>query len=686
MDRGRPEQLGQFVRTVLSIEPKLEVHTNAVELARAEVGSAIVLVPDVAQAKWLNQERPVLASRRLRVLLYCDAATSAELARRAPDFFHWISTYIEAPQGAWPPAVRGLRAAAVRGTGVAWMGGNFEEAFGEAFPEAEIARRSAAMPYAEMVEAFQKEEGWIGLTEVDGPFRMRRVQWAMAESGRRGKVVLLEPEVPPPGFWAVHGKVMPLKGAVERLQTAGAKHAARVAALLDCDARVVEDSASLLAAGVDEGTLLALTQDEDAGLAISRLMGERGLTESAPARPTSNDEVDNLAEAIARRRWSGAAAEALQRGDADVAERWSMLALAAGESQAANLTTLGLVMAQKGKLDEAERHLQNALRLLANSPEEQGVALPTLLEVISFVQKLRGNLKGARQTIEQALHEWKSVPDREQQLDYAFLLERLGEILEDQHDLDGAQRNLEKAVRIAENEHDDFANRIIADAAHELGVVLTTRGELGKARTSIEKALRIRQALHGAEHPSVSASLNRLGHILLGQVDIDGAERALRESLRVDQVLGNMETPQAVVSLTMLAQALLLKGDIAGARQTSAKALEIIAKHGGGKARSLKAATLHQLAAVNIAEGDLHEARENLEQALASMPDGEQLDRIASTEMELGMVLLSLRERNRGLALLRKAHRTFHRKLGPDHPLTKQAEALLSRVAPPSKP
>ena len=142
------------MRSLLPAHPDLEVHTDAVRLARAAKGSLIILVPDPEQATWLNLERPIFANRALRVILFSTAETSSVLARRAPDFFSWISHRIECPEGPPLHAVRGIRAALrSRARGIAWAGGDFEAAFHAALPGRALVRASAAMPYEQMVEA-----------------------------------------------------------------------------------------------------------------------------------------------------------------------------------------------------------------------------------------------------------------------------------------------------------------------------------------------------------------------------------------------------------------------------------------------------------------------------------------------------------------------------------------------------
>lgn len=87
----------------------------------------MVLAPRPEDADFLNINRPVFSRRGLKIVLWCDEATTLALARNAVDFFDWISRRHECPQGVPAHAgeePRSLRALAMLLT----RGGRFEEA------------------------------------------------------------------------------------------------------------------------------------------------------------------------------------------------------------------------------------------------------------------------------------------------------------------------------------------------------------------------------------------------------------------------------------------------------------------------------------------------------------------------------------------------------------------------------
>ncbi|KYG04657.1 hypothetical protein BE21_45535 [Sorangium cellulosum] len=110
-------RLGELVRALSPEHPGIEVHTRAPEAVRAEPGSLLVLQPSEQDVDWMNLNRPVFADRALQVILWCDGERARRLARGAPDFYDWISLWMECPAG--PPgfAVHGPVAPPARGGG-----------------------------------------------------------------------------------------------------------------------------------------------------------------------------------------------------------------------------------------------------------------------------------------------------------------------------------------------------------------------------------------------------------------------------------------------------------------------------------------------------------------------------------------------------------------------------------------
>ncbi|WP_437609507.1 tetratricopeptide repeat protein [Sorangium sp. So ce834] len=682
-------------------EPELLVHADATQLARAPKGAAVVLVPDAAQAGWLNLERPILAERALRVILFSDAATSAALARKAPDFFHWISHRLECPPGPWPPAVWSIQAADERLCGVFWEEGDLDEAFAAALPTSTRVRVSAAAPYAALVEAIRAADGaWIEACEVDSIFELRRLRWALVEAGRRtprvtarvvarGRAVAPRPLVM--GLLEVDSRRMPLAQAIQELEAAGAESAGRLAALLDLERGAVATAVRLLEAGLPQARLDDVARA--AGDPMQRLWPLCSAHGVSPARGVGTSLLrTNIVpfrnasfvceKLVSERRWIDAARDAIASGDPLVAIHWAQRALAEDRSSVDAARTLGLALADGGQLGRAREVLREALTQHRSATEgelEEHVALvDDLADVIRSM-----DISGARPQLEEALT-LLDDHDVEPSAKDVNVLRGLAQVSVASGDLAGARTRLEEASSLLTRMHGTEEHPRIATSLRDLARVLVAQGEVPRARELLEQALRIETKAYGDEHPRVATSLRELARVLFAQSDLPGARELLERALHIQRrVYGTEEHPGVADSLHQLARVLFAQGELLNARQLLERELRIRTKVEGANAPEDIKASLETLSMVLLSQGNLAGAREALERAIsllerihgtAGHPD------VAVMEANLGSVLLALGETERGIALRRRAYETLRAQLGPDHPVTRDMRKRLPRA------
>ncbi len=271
-------RLRELVRALSLRHPGIEVHTSAVEVLNAPAGSLLVLAARESELGVLNMERPVFARRGLRVILWNRPGLSAAMVQRAPDFFDWISDLAECPPAVPAFAVAGFRAALVaRAPGVVWTSGPLDEVFRSAFPGRVLRHAALADGATALVEAVRAAgRDWIAITGAGTPSRVRSVEAALAEAGRRSRVVLVDAGRFPMGWWPLHGVTMGLDSACRRL--ARARSPGRLAALADLEPEVVDLIRDLLDRGVAEEELTRVLLDTaDPGAALGRLAVTRGL-------------------------------------------------------------------------------------------------------------------------------------------------------------------------------------------------------------------------------------------------------------------------------------------------------------------------------------------------------------------------------------------------------------------------
>jgi tetratricopeptide (TPR) repeat protein len=358
LDRARPERLGEVARYLLRERSDAEVLTEAPALGSLPEGSTAILCVRATDAGWLNQERPVVQARALRLVLFSDEETTLHLSRAAVDFYDWISHRIDCPAGPPAFAVRALRrAACARAPAIAWGGGDLEGSFAQALPGRRLARASAAEPYAALVERLApRPRTWIAVEGVDDPTRLRRALWAAAEAGRRGRLVLVEPigETSWPGLPRAHARPLSLEEGAGRLREAGIGKAVRLAAMLELEPGAIEGAAALAGAGVPEGELESIAlREEDPGTALQRLMKQRRLQRAPEAERHADDLRSGPRGRLSLPDWPARVEMALWAGDSEVAAHWAAGWRAATGGGARSTAALARVRLLEGAVGEA---------------------------------------------------------------------------------------------------------------------------------------------------------------------------------------------------------------------------------------------------------------------------------------------------------------------------------------------
>ena len=629
IEGARPERLGDLVRALVRDYPDLEVHTDARRLAGAGKGSVVVLAPDADQADWLNIERPLVAHRELRLVLFSDARTSGVLARKAVDFFHWISHRIECPKGPWMPAVRTIRGAlCARAAGIAWKGGDLASAFEAALPGRPLSIVSAALSYDQLVEAARpRRRTWIGFTDVDGPFRLRRVRWAVAEAGRRGRVVLVTPTLPTPGFWPAQGTPLSIARGVDALEKAGAAHPGRLAALTDLEPEAVELAAELLRSSVSEESIeQALRDAVDPGVAVGRLALDREpsmTAESSPIiralgsghrqtdAPTAErgDAVEHMLKDVAQvpTSWGQLAIEAIGAEEPEIAVRWARRGLATGANRVAALGSLGAALFIRGELTEAENVLREAWALHEGTPGVESRTHTALLRNLARVLTSRGDHHEAEKLLRSAL---ASSQNLEAEHDSVKLLSELSSVLALQGEYEQAERLLEQAMAIQAKS--GVENQ---ELSRDFAELLTHQGKHSEAETLLRRVLRLQEVTPGIEHTSYSRSQISLAKVLLEQGKHREAERILRASLAMNEKLGRIGLTHSRV-LHELGRALLEQGNYAAAEDSLRKALAA-KERVLGKNNVSYASSLQELGRVLVRQGKVNEAEPFFRQSAA---------------------------------------------------------------------
>lgn len=270
VDRADGARLRELFLALLPDHPDLELYTDPRSLLDLPEGTTLVLAPSAEHADWLNISRPLFAERSLRVILWCDAETSKALARRATDFFDWISHRVECPPGVPAFAVEGLRCALLaRAPGVIWRGEHFQRSFDLAFPRRHIRWLTARALWAGLAfELKLRGSSWLGFNEIEGELQLSVLTRALGK--HRGRVVLSHPAAPLPGWHLVHDRLESAPDARQRLKREAVRWPGRLAVLAGLEPESLDLVEVLLAGGVREQTIAeAASGCGDPGVALA---------------------------------------------------------------------------------------------------------------------------------------------------------------------------------------------------------------------------------------------------------------------------------------------------------------------------------------------------------------------------------------------------------------------------------
>ena len=294
----------------------------------------------------------------------------------------------------------------------------------------------------------------------------------------------------------------------------------------------------------------------------------------------------------------------LQAGQWHQAEQIYLQILDADPCHADALLLLGVIAYQTGRVQQAVRYLQTALRVKRDFPEA--------LNYLGLAVQAQGRLAEAVGCFEQALHVWRDLaethknlanaPRRQGKPDEAAdhlqhslrLLAasadgyyNLGNALREQGKLAEATACFQEAVRLRPE---------FAPAHNNLGVALEEQEKPAEAAASFEQAVRLR--------PDFAEAHNNLGNALRQLGCFEKAAASLEQALRL-----NLEDAQAHHNLGNVRQA---QDRLAQAAACYEHALRL---------RPDYADAHYNLGIVLQLEGNYAQALAHLEQALQARPD-----------------------------------------------------------------
>lgn len=577
-------------------------------------------------------------------------------------------------------AVAGIRCAlAARVPSIAWTGGDLGASFRAARPSRELLCVSAAHPYADLVAAAREpSSAWIAWSDIDSSQRLRRVRWALAEAGRRGRVVLVSPSVPAPGSWPVHARRAALQDARRRLEAAGARAPGRLAALIDLEPEAVELAAALLEHGEDEGALeRAVVDAADPGVEIARVAAQRGLVSLEAV--ACGDALPPILRAFGRdprvaslrEARLGALGERLRRGEAVSPEELAWWSARAHEEVDVDLAArLPLPGGATGDLAAVwlRSTLITATRRRGRGVEPaNGAAAAAAWSALTGAAVEAGDPEAAARWAARAMSADRAC---------AASLIAVGQALAQRGRFQEASERFRRAIAAS----GDDARRAASARYHLAGCVLVL-GDRAEAEALLAEALAIQEQVLGPAHPARAATLHNLGVVLHSRGEHARAESLLGEALAIQEQALGAAHPGISATLQNLGVVLQSRGRHAEAVSALERALAI-EDRAPAPALTTRAAVLHSLALVLRSQGKLAGAEARLREALSLREQALGTEHPATivSRVALAGVLESQGMYPDAEALLREALALREQALGGEHPLCGDVLYALSGV------
>jgi tetratricopeptide (TPR) repeat protein len=263
----------------------------------------------------------------------------------------------------------------------------------------------------------------------------------------------------------------------------------------------------------------------------------------------------------------------------------------------------------------AEETLREALTLSRKIREETDAGSPNVLYSLGLVLKERGKLDEAEEMLREALALRREL-HKGVHTEIAITLNALGNLYRDRGRLPEAETNLLEALEMQRKLHGDDPHPAVATSLGNLGLLLNRLGQQEQAEAMCRESLDIYRKLHGEENLKVATSLNNLALIQNSRRDYVAAEATFHEALSLRKKLLGAEHPTHVVLLNNLGATQRYLRKWQDAETSFRLAIEMGKKFPGDMDRDVVQA-MQALASVRRTQGDLPAADTALREALA---------------------------------------------------------------------
>ena len=224
------------------------------------------------------------------------------------------------------------------------------------------------------------------------------------------------------------------------------------------------------------------------------------------------------------------------------------------------LEALGTLRTEQGRIEEGIAAHESAVRIHRNLESSTRLGLARTIGFYALSLGEAGRLDEAERHLLEALDILETDAGK-MHPDVAVLLNLLGSIADDRGDLDAAWRHYERALQIvrrnqgASDEREGFL-------LNNLGMIAAGRGQFDEAKRLYTEGKAIKEKLLGPDHPSVGTSENNLGYVALQTNDPEAAERHFVRAVEIFRLVHDEGHPDVLQAKANAARAMLKRGQL----------------------------------------------------------------------------------------------------------------------------
>ncbi|KAN0087098.1 hypothetical protein V8E54_000786 [Elaphomyces granulatus] len=333
------------------------------------------------------------------------------------------------------------------------------------------------------------------------------------------------------------------------------------------------------------------------------------------------------------------------------------------------LFSLGLLYADQGKLDEAEKMYQRTLQGYERARGPDHASTLNTVNNLGNLYRSQGKLDEAEKMYQRALQGKEKAwgPDHTSTLD---TVNNLGLLYADQGKLDEAEKMYQRALQGYEKAWSPGHTSTL-DTVNNLGVLYADQGKLDKAEKMYQRALQGKEKALGPDHTSTLNTVNNLGVLYADQGKLDEAEMMYQLALQgYEKALGpdHISTLDTVNNLGILYAD---QGKLDEAEKMYQRALQGYEKAlGPGHTSTLS--TVNNLGTLYADQGKLDEAEMMYQRALQGKEKAWGPDHISTlhTVYNLGILYADQGKLDEAEMMYQLALQGYEKALGPGHTST----------------